>query len=404
MKSDWYACSDRRRWGYFDDEDRAARAVAGPRPACAAASRRGGGPTGLSRAEAARAATAMAADLAAQSRSYPGIDWAVSAYQAAGMTRFYAVSNEGAGFLPPGLQWDRRLRHVFGPAVPDGEVGQWLGLDNPARSLADHCLALRGSNPELKLVCLVASRPVGDAVARLRSMLCAAGSVSGAAAADQAARAPTRIAALDSGETEAVIAGIPLATRWAAGLGLALDAARRCAFHRHSPRLFAVLESLRAGQADERGAALARAEGARLAAQAQARRVPDSRLGRLDVSSTAPTFNEAVTLSAGAEYAWPFYAARVCAMVAALLRSRAADVPLGKSQLAELAYEHVCVSEDLAATREALGSHRPSIADGVSMALRPFGRGENQAENNRAESNRTESNRAENTGQRLGDR
>ncbi|MGL6234787.1 MAG: hypothetical protein ACRC20_05535 [Segniliparus sp.] len=357
MKSDWYAYSDRRRWGYFDDEEKIKRTSERPKPAPVTKPQRASDSTGLSRADAARTATAMVADLVAQSRSCPGIDWAVSGYEDGGVTRFYAVSNEGAGFLPPGLRWDLRLRHVFGPAVPDGELGPWLGLDNPARTLADHCLALRASSPELKLVCLVGSRPVGEAVAQLQGMLCATGPVAGAVAVDAAARAATRIAAVDGGETEAVIAGIPVQERWAAGLDLALDAARLCAFHRQSPQLASVLEALRAGRTDARGVALAWQEGARLSAQARSRRVPDSRLGLLDLYSAAPTMAQAMTLSAGFDYAWPFYAARACAIVAILLRSRLDDVPLGKNDLAELAYEHVCVGEDLPATRAMLAAH-----------------------------------------------
>ena len=354
MKSDWYAYSDRRRWGYFDDDEKIKRASAQARPAPVSKPQRVSDPTGLSRADAARTATAMVTDLVAQSCSYPGIDWAVSAYEDAGATRFYAVSKEGAGFLPPGLRWDARLRHVFGPAVADGELGPWLGLENPARTLADHCLALRSSCPEIKLVSLVSSRPVGEAVAQLRNMFCAAGAPSGGAASDATAKAATRIAAVDGGATEAVIARIPVQERWLAGLDLALSAAEQCAFHQQSPQLSGVLDGLRSGRADARGFQLVWQEGARLAAQAQARRVPDSRLGPLDLYSPAPTFNQAMLLSAGHDYAWPFYAARVCAMIAILLRLRLDDIPPGRGHLAELAYEHACVGEDLQAARAVL--------------------------------------------------
>jgi hypothetical protein len=228
----------------------------------------------------------------------------------------------------------------------------WLGLANPARILADHYLFLRSVRPGLRLRAIVSTQPAGEAVtAFLRGL--------GGAwlpPADDPGRAPavSRLDAVSDGDFAALIAGIPVRQLWAAGLDLAVDAARRSEYRRLEPELAAVLDGLLAGRAHPAQTDTTWRRLWQLTAQAQASRVADASLGPVGPASASPSFQQAIKLGAGFAYVRPFFAARTTAILDTLLRYRLADEPLSEEQLA---YEHAAIADDTAPARPLLARH-----------------------------------------------
>lgn len=358
--------ADPRKWGHYDDEpefdgagpvtrqEAAETPAAPPSPA-----------VGASAGEAAAyTAARLAGDLAWQSRAYPGVAWAVCACEHAGQTSLYAVSNEGMGFLPPGVRWDKRLRHVFGPSAPDAELGPWLGLANPARIVVEHYLRLRSLRPGLRLTAIASTQPPGNEVSDFLRAVGASSEPPEHEAAPGANLAANRLEAVFPGEFDRIISDIPVRQLWVAAVDLTADAAERSEFQRFDPSLMATLENARAGRAfSTRAVDQARDASLRYAAQAQAARVPDIRLGPVDANSAGPTVEQVIAWSAGSAYTRPFFAARVSAMAHALLAARAQDIPLDEAQLAEILYEHYVVTNDADAGRAALTRHAAAGGD-----------------------------------------
>ncbi|WP_041407155.1 hypothetical protein [Segniliparus rotundus] len=370
----WHA--DSRKWGYYEEEDDEDHFVqrAAPLPSSHGDSAMPPAPkqeparphasAALDPAEAVSAAQRMAGDLAAQSSSYPGISWAVSVLEEAGQAIFYATSNEGAGYLPPGLRWDTRLQHVFGPAVPRTQLPLWLGLANPARTVADHYFFLRGVRPGLRLHAIISTQPPGEAVAAMLSKLGATSlPPTGAGPGSRPARAVHRLHAVSDGNCDALIEAIPVRQLWSAGLDLAEDAARRHGYRRLEPQLAAALDGLRSGRAHPAQADHAWRRLWQLTAQAQASRVQDAQLGPIEPGSGNLTFQQAIRLGAGFAYAEPFFTARTTAILYPLLRCRIFDEPLGEEQLAEMAYEHACLADDVAPACAVLARHSATGED-----------------------------------------
>ncbi|EFV12232.1 hypothetical protein [Segniliparus rugosus] len=311
----------------------------------------------LTDAEAARRATAVLRDLAGQSRSCPGVAWAVGAYDSGGQKWFYATSNEGMSFLPLGVRWDPQVLLVFDPAAPEAGWLPWRGLANPARIVLDHFLLLRKSLPELRLVSLVSTAPRGEAVDRAAAQF---GAVRPSEDADFAPVGPSepslaRLETVDQALYQQVVSQLPVQRRWPVALALAEDALRLALRHdpeasRSEPELDAGFAALRTGR--EIAAILERVEAARdeFAARAQAKRVPDQRLDPVDPSAGLGTWADVATVGEPFAYAGPFWRARIATMLAILLRVRADDAYLSKEQVGEIAYEHFCVAEDPEAT------------------------------------------------------
>ncbi|MGL6235734.1 MAG: hypothetical protein ACRC20_10350 [Segniliparus sp.] len=314
----------------------------------------------LTDVEAAARAVAVLRDLVGQSRSYPGVAWAVGVYESGGQKWFYATSNEGMSYLPPGVRWDPRVLLVFDPAAPQAGWLPWRGLANPARIVLDHFLLLRKSLPEMRLVSLVSTAPRGEevdgAVARLGVVGLPGANDIAAGLSDYSL---ARIEAVDRTLYQE-IAQLPLQQRWAVAVALAEDALQAAYRHdveaaRSEPELEAGFEALRTGRGVVDALARVESAGREFAERAQAKRVPDQRLEPVDPAAELGTWSEVATIGDPFAYAGPFWRARVAAMLAALLKARADDAFLSKEQVAEIAYEHYCVVEEPRATAEALG-------------------------------------------------
>lgn len=80
------------------------------------------------------ARTAVADLAAASSVVYPGLEWAVAVTRgASGFPEMWVTTNEGAGYIPPGV-YVRRSMPLAAHFDPDFD-GRWLGWTNPAETV-----------------------------------------------------------------------------------------------------------------------------------------------------------------------------------------------------------------------------------------------------------------------------
>ena len=325
------------------------RTVARPAPGVQQAQSLPVASSGSDRTDALAWAVRVVGDLAGRSGSYPGIGWAAGVYELGGETRVYATSNEGMGYIPVGARWDFGTRLVFDPSVMLGDAAPWQGLANPARIVAAHFLRMAAPRPALRLLALATTGAAGEHMERFLG--------------ERAAALAEQVEPLASGtgahRVEAVLPKTlslaePLAwwQRWNIALALLRDAVALAALPRAYPQLHEVALALEAGQADWGRIAYVEDWAVALARESQPRRVADDRLGPL---SNEPQDSSTVLPQGGVfAYATPFYAARVCVMLSIMLRSRVADEALSAENLADIAYEHYSVSENVTATRNVL--------------------------------------------------
>ena len=145
-------------------------------------------------------------------------------------------------------------------------------------------------------------------------------------------------------------------TRWEAACALAASAVETSGVAQQQPFLGQALALARRKQ-DSDVNALVRKAYWRLAAQAQALRVEDDRAGAVLLDPDPESKAEQDVLPSGGVlgYAKLFWGARACSILDRLTDFVARGRELDAEDLAELAYEHYCVVEDVSATAEILG-------------------------------------------------
>lgn len=290
--------------------------------------------------------------LAAQSREHPGVGWSAGVYRAAGQTVVVATSNEGLGYIPQGVMWDRSVLLVFDPAAPLDVAMSWLGLADPARIVAGHFLCLSASRGDVELLALASTWPVGGQVS---SFLDGRGTLF--AERVSAGQVPQH----SLHRAEAVLSGVldqarslSWWQRWNVAVALLRDAASWANLEKTYPQLYAIARELAVyGRADWGRVEFVEQGTRELPKQYQTRRVTEDRLGpvadgRMDEDTVLPQGGIFA-------YAAPFYAARICGMLAIMLRARAADEPLAAESLADIAYEHYSTAQNIDTTREIIG-------------------------------------------------
>ena len=325
----------------------------------------------LTDAEAAGRAVAVLRDLAGQSRSYQGVNWAVSVHEAGGRKRIYATSNESMGYLPYGLRWHNTVRQAFDPTDPGMLL--WRGLENPARIMVDHYHLRRSQEAGLRLVALYSTKPLGDEVAAFTTREKAVAPPEQWPQLDPE-QVVSRIESVDTECAAQVGSRVPLHLRWVAAVALVKDALEAASVEHVVEAasrvaepfgaLRATLGELEAGRASSGQLEGIERIGGECRALAQSKRVPDHRLEPVDLDQPVGGWGDVSPPDEAFAYLAPFWATRVADMLAVMSRSRVDDRYLTKDQLGELAYEHYFVREQISATKEVLLPHTSHGEDG----------------------------------------
>lgn len=241
-----------------------------------------------------------------------GVDWAVSVMRHQGGVSAFVTSNEGRGWLAPGLYLPREISTPWQWSESDG--AGWEGVADPARVLAEFALAW-GAESGAQLSALVSSAPISQAMRRELGEVAFADSVEANAGMNLGAPAPSLLDRLGSTASQRLLdrTTVPDTSLPVRCLEYAVDA------HMRVDRAgFAAAESL--GVADTRLRILR--------ALRHAREVPDS---------------------------WWTELQEVDDLLVATAMPRRADV--SRIALGELRSERASGSSDLAIVRE-LGFHR----------------------------------------------
>lgn len=104
------------------------------------------------------------------SRGYACIDWAAGTFLTASGPVLVATSNEGAGYIPAGVDWPIGVRMLFAdPAADDVFRAQWFGWANPAATLVTYAREIIGHVADL--VALAVSTNDGGSAAPARGVV-----------------------------------------------------------------------------------------------------------------------------------------------------------------------------------------------------------------------------------------
>lgn len=104
------------------------------------------------------------------SRVYGCIDWCVGMFKTPSGPKACVVSNEGSGFIPPGVFLPKSAEFVFS----DGHLGRdfharWFGWVNPAETMLAYAQQCMQSNPNVELWALAVSTNHGGNAAPVRA-------------------------------------------------------------------------------------------------------------------------------------------------------------------------------------------------------------------------------------------
>lgn len=104
------------------------------------------------------------------SRVYGCIDWCVGIFKTPSGPKACVVSNEGSGFIPPGVFLPKSAEFVFS----DGHLGRdfharWFGWVNPAETMLAYAQQCMQSNPNVELWALAVSTNHGGNAAPVRA-------------------------------------------------------------------------------------------------------------------------------------------------------------------------------------------------------------------------------------------
>jgi hypothetical protein len=366
-RDDWDA--DSRRWGYYEDdeaEEEASPVVAGGQV----------GPTSYQQSSPdvvepeahdpadrlARRAGHVLAGLVAQSAGYGEIDWAVGAYlDGSGESNVWATSNEGFGFLPPGLRWPPDVKSVFGFRDPMGQGVLWQGLANPARVVADHFTQAKASGRDgVRLVAILGSRPLGSAVTAWATQQGAA--ITPASPATGSAGAGQGRSRLEAASTDlaTLVRAVRPDRRQAVASWLMHSAVEASGISAVSPSVLLIAQQVWGGDATGEDVAQVRHVRGQLSARACAERIDDERLGPVREPGSWQEQEEydVCPEENGVAYSVPFKQARACSVIERLASCWTDGRDLDAEELLEIAYEHLCVVEDSEKTARVVREHQ----------------------------------------------
>ncbi|WP_063001777.1 hypothetical protein [Nocardia mikamii] len=171
----------------------------------------------------------LASLLAAGGAPAVGTEWAVSIMRHDGGVSAFVTSNDGRGWLPPGVFLPRELSTPWVWSVAEGPA--WEGLADPARVLAEFALSW-GRRTGARLSALVSSAPFDELLARQLGEVALEGSVEPAPTMDFSTPAPglaDRLELVTAPPVLERVAAIPADRIGSRGLDFAYDAHQRLA-------------------------------------------------------------------------------------------------------------------------------------------------------------------------------
>ncbi|OXR41189.1 hypothetical protein B7C42_06785 [Nocardia cerradoensis] len=171
----------------------------------------------------------LASLLAAAGAPAVGTEWAVSIMRHDGGVSAFVTSNDGRGWLPPGVFLPRELSTPWVWSVAEGPA--WEGLADPARVLAEFALSW-GRRTGARLSALVSSAPFDELLARQLGEVALEGSVEPGPTMDFSTPAPglaDRLELVTAPPVLERVAAIPADRIGSRGLDFAYDAHQRLA-------------------------------------------------------------------------------------------------------------------------------------------------------------------------------
>ncbi len=107
-------------------------------------------------------AVRQAYELLHASRMYPGIHWCVGIFKTAQGTETVVTTNDGAGYIPPGVFIPRTMRHLFSDPLLENEFqARWFGWVNPSATMVAYAAQRAVFDPNCELYALAATTDPG---------------------------------------------------------------------------------------------------------------------------------------------------------------------------------------------------------------------------------------------------
>ncbi|ORA29863.1 hypothetical protein BST20_27820 [Mycobacterium branderi] len=107
-------------------------------------------------------ASSLVYELMHASRVYGCIDWCVGVFKTPSGTQKVIVSNEGVGYIPPGVFVPRSAQMLFSDAgLPSSFRARWFAWVNPAQTMLAYAELCAESNPNIELYALAVSTDHG---------------------------------------------------------------------------------------------------------------------------------------------------------------------------------------------------------------------------------------------------
>ncbi len=107
-------------------------------------------------------AVQLAYELLHASRMYPGLHWCVGIFTVATGTETVIVSNDGAGYIPPGVYLPRSARMLFAdPELDASFQAKWFGWVNPTATMVAYAAERAVLDPNIELHAVAATTDPG---------------------------------------------------------------------------------------------------------------------------------------------------------------------------------------------------------------------------------------------------
>ena len=107
-------------------------------------------------------AVRLAYELLHASRLYPGVHWCVAVVKTANGTETVITSNDGAGYIPPGVFIPRTAKHLFSdPLLDNAFQAKWFGWVNPSATMVAYAAHRAVFDPNYDLYALAATTDPG---------------------------------------------------------------------------------------------------------------------------------------------------------------------------------------------------------------------------------------------------
>ena len=104
----------------------------------------------------------LAYELLHSSRMYPGLHWCVGIFKVATGIEAVIVSNDGAGYIPPGVYLPRSARMLYAdPELPASFQAKWFGWVNPAATMVAYAAERSVLDPNIELYAVAATTDPG---------------------------------------------------------------------------------------------------------------------------------------------------------------------------------------------------------------------------------------------------